>query len=294
MINSMTGYGQAEGELNGVTYAAEIKTVNNRYLKVNLKQPEAIAFLAGDLEKIIRDRLSRGTVNCVISLRHCSADVLFDIDEAAMRACIEKLTHVADSTDKACQIEIGSLLTLPGMLKPLLADEDQAEAIKEKVLAVLNQAIDNLTQMRAVEGAALCDDLKQHCQQIQKGLELIRKRSGVVPLEYAEKLKKRVDALLAAAELKLDEETLAREVAIFAERSDISEELTRLDSHIEQFEKSCQVDGAVGRKLDFISQEMLREANTIASKAMDCDIIEAVVDIKCCVDRIKEQVQNIE
>ncbi|MHC4221172.1 MAG: YicC family protein, partial [Planctomycetota bacterium] len=159
---------------------------------------------------------------------------------------------------------------------------------------ILSQAIDNLTQMRAVEGAALWDDLKQHCQQMQKGLEQIRKRSGVVPLEYAEKLKKRVDTLLAAAELKLDEETLAREVAIFAERSDISEELTRLDSHIEQFEKSCKGDGAVGRKLDFISQEMLREANTIASKAMDSDIIEAVVDIKCRVDRIKEQVQNIE
>ncbi|MHC4566429.1 MAG: endoribonuclease YicC domain-containing protein, partial [Planctomycetota bacterium] len=125
-------------------------------------------------------------------------------------------------------------------------------------------------------------------------LEQIRGRAAIVLQEYADKLRKRVDKLLARAELKLDEETLAREVAVFADRSDISEEISRLDSHVQQFEQCCQTNDQSGRKLDFISQEMLREANTIASKASDIEITRCVVEMKCQIDRIKEQVQNVE
>ena len=129
---------------------------------------------------------------------------------------------------------------------------------------------------------------------MERNLEQISDRCDVGPREYAEKLKRRVDKLLEQAELKLDEETLAREVAVFAERSDISEEVARLYSHMQQFEQCCQADNQAGRRLDFISQEMLREANTIASKACDIEITRHVVDIKCQIDRIKEQVQNVE
>jgi uncharacterized protein (TIGR00255 family) len=148
--------------------------------------------------------------------------------------------------------------------------------------------------MRAAEGGSLEADLKNHCQAISEDLERIRSRGAAVLHEYAIRLRKRVDGLLAEAKLKLDEETLAREVAILADRSDISEEIARLDSHLEQFIQSCHSNDQAGRRLDFISQEMLREANTIASKASDAEIIRSVVDMKCRIDRIKEQVQNIE
>jgi len=162
--------------------------------------------------------------------------------------------------------------------------------------------------MRAVEGAELAADLNRYCKAISEGLERIRSRSTGVLQEYSKKLKKRVDELLAEAKLKLDEDMLAREAAVFAERSDISEELSRLTSHLQQFTESCQGSSSsvksgqagnlpnnqAGRRLEFISQEMLREANTIASKASDAEISHWVVDIKCSIDRIKEQVQNVE
>jgi len=294
MINSMTGYGEAAGEINGVTYSVEIRTVNNRYLKTSVKLPDSIAFLEEDIDKFLRKNLSRGTVNYVLRLKNVSANVLFDINEAALQAYMEKLGRVASSADIKCPIDIGGLLTIPGVLEPISPDEEEAEQVKQVVLSVTQGAMEKLKQMRAGEGAALAADLDSHCEAIKQGLKQIRARSGVVLQQYEKKLKKRVNELLAGAKLKLDEETLAREVAVFADRSDVSEEIARLTSHLEQFSESCQANAQVGRKLEFISQEMLREANTIASKGCDSELIRWVVDIKCRIERIKEQVQNIE
>ncbi len=303
MINSMTGYGNAEDQLNGVTYAVEIRTVNNRYFKAKIRLPDSLAFLEEDIEKLLRKALSRGMVNYVLRLKSAPADELFDIDETALRVLMGRLDRLASSVDIKCPIDIGGLLALPGMLVPVSPGDEKAEQIKRKVLSVTQKAIDQLKQMRVAEGAALAADLDAHCKAIKQDLEQIRGRSDAVLQEYQRKLKKRVDELLAEAKLKLDEATLAREVALFAERSDISEEISRLDSHLQQFSESCQeplgdgalpADGQAGRRLDFISQEMLREANTIASKAFDTEIIHWVVDMKCRIDRIKEQVQNIE
>jgi uncharacterized protein (TIGR00255 family) len=220
--------------------------------------------------------------------------VLFDIDETALQAVMERLSRIASSANINCPIDIGSLLILPGILEPATPDENTAEQIRKKVLEISQEAIEKLKQMRAAEGAALEADLKKHCSAIKQDIERICARSEVVLTRYAEKLKKRVNELLTGAKLKLDEETLAREVAIFAERSDISEEIARLDSHLLQLLQGCQTNSQAGRKLDFISQEMLREANTIASKASDTEITKCVVEIKCRIDRIKEQVQNVE
>jgi uncharacterized protein (TIGR00255 family) len=294
MINSMTGFGEAQDEINGATYSVEIKTVNNRYLKTSLRFPETVAFLEEDIEKLLRQNLARGMVNFVLRLKNVPANVLFDIDETALQAYIEKLSRIASSADAKCPIDMGSLLALPGIVQPALPDKEKAEQIREVVLSITQKAIDQLKQMRAAEGAALANDLDSNCKAIKQDLEEIRARSDVVLQEYRKKLKKRVDDLLANAKLKLDEETLAREVAIFADRSDISEEIARLDSHLQQFSQSCEANTQAGRRLDFISQEMLREANTIASKASDTEVIRRVVDIKCRIDRIKEQVQNIE
>jgi len=290
----MTGYGESQGEINGVTYSVEIKAVNNRYLKSNIRLPETAAFLEDDIDKLLRKNLSRGTVTCVVRPKDVSANMLFDIDEKALQIYVEKLGKVVSSAGIKCPIDIGGLLNLPGVVQPVLPDEETAAEVKKVVLSITQAAIDQLKQMRATEGAALAADLEGHCDVIRQSLERIRIRSEIVLQEYQRKLKKRVDELLAAAKLNLDEDVLAREVAVFAERSDISEEIARLESHLEQFAESCRADAQTGRRLDFISQEMLREANTIASKALDSEITRYVVDIKCRVDRIKEQVQNIE
>jgi uncharacterized protein (TIGR00255 family) len=294
MISSMTGYGEAQGEFNGITYNVEIKTVNNRYLKTNIKLPDIAAFLEQDVDRLLRENLFRGTVSYVLRLKDAPANALFDIDEAALQTYMERLSRLASLGDVRCPIDIGGLLTLPGIVQPRTPDREAAEQIKDVVLRISREALEKLKQMRATEGSALEVDVKKHCKAIETDLERIRTRSSVVLHEYAKKLRRRVDGLLAEAKLKLDEETLAREVAIFAERSDISEEVARLHSHLQQMLQSCEADGQAGRRLDFISQEMLREANTIASKASDTEIVRWVVDLKCRIDRIKEQVQNVE
>ncbi|MHC4204670.1 MAG: YicC/YloC family endoribonuclease [Planctomycetota bacterium] len=294
MINSMTGYGEAQGEADGVSYAIEIKTVNNRYFKTIIKLPEPATFMEEDIDKLLRKNIFRGTVNYVLRLKDASASALFDIDEAALQIVAEKLSRAGSSSGIKGTIDIGNLLTLPGIIQPALPDKEKAEKIKKIILEISRQALEKLKQMRATEGGYLEADLKKCCNAIENDLEQIRGRSSIVIQEYSEKLKKRVNELLAHAELKIDESMLAREVAIFAERSDISEEVSRLDSHLQQFEQCCNGAEQVGRRLDFISQEMLREANTIASKASDTETTRYVVNIKCQIDRIKEQVQNIE
>lgn len=294
MIKSMTGYGEAQSNLDGASYVVEIKTVNNRYFKGIIRLPEAIAFLEDDIDKLLRSRLARGTVNYVLRLKDTSTESLFDIDEVALQTVAGRLAKIQATAGINGTIDIGGLLNIPGIIRPVEPDEKTSEQIRDSVLQITAEALDKLGQMRAAEGKALQDDLAIHCAEIEKGVELVRSRSELVIHEYARRLKKRVDELLAHAELKLDEELLSREVAIFADRSDISEELARLDSHLKQFEQSCRTEGQMGRRLDFICQEMLREANTIASKACDMQITQYVVDIKCRIDRIKEQVQNIE
>jgi uncharacterized protein (TIGR00255 family) len=290
----MTGYGEAQGEADGVSYAVEIKTVNNRYFKTIIKLPELASFLEEDIDKLLRKNILRGTTNYVLRLKDASASTLFDIDETALQAVVEKLSRAGLSSGINGAIDIGNLLSLPGIIQPALPDEKRAEQIKKLVLQISQEALDKLKRMRATEGGYLEADIKKCCKTIEEDLEQIRSRSDIVIQEYAEKLKKRVNELLALAEIKIDEGILAREVAIFADRSDISEEIARLDSHLQQFDQCCQGNEQAGRRLDFISQEMLREANTIASKASDTDTTRYVVNIKCQIDRIKEQVQNIE
>jgi uncharacterized protein (TIGR00255 family) len=294
MINSMTGYGEAQGEINGVNYLVEIKTVNHRYFKAIIRLPEPVSFIEEDVDKLLRKNMSRGTVNYVLKLKNSSINALFDIDETALKTIIEKLNKAGSATGAKGAIDISNLLSLPGIIQPALPDKKISEQIRKKILQISREAIDMVKQMRATEGNFLDADLKKHCSAIEKDLDQIRARGDIVLKEYAAKLKQRVDALLAEVKLKLDEETLAREVAVFAERSDISEEVARLDSHLQQFVQACKSNELAGRRLDFISQEMLREANTIASKASDTNIIRSVVDIKCRIDRIKEQVQNVE
>jgi len=294
MLNSMTGYGGADGQLDGICYAVEIKAVNNRYLKTIIKLPEAIAFLEDDIDKCLRNNLARGTVNCVVRVKGVAGNVLFDIDEAALRSVVERLGAVGNSVGIEGAIDMASLLTLPGVVRPLVPDEEESRKVRAMVLGITQEALDKLKRMREAEGKFLEADLRKHCEAMSVELASIRQRSDGVIAEYAKRLRKRVDALLAEAKLKLDEETLAREVAVLADRSDIAEETARLEAHLEQFREICETEGQAGRRLDFLSQEMLREANTVASKAADADIVRRVVDMKCLIERLKEQIQNVE
>jgi uncharacterized protein (TIGR00255 family) len=290
----MTGYGSAEGRLSGVTYAVEVSTVNNRYFKATLRLPETLGFLEGDIEKQLRQEVSRGTANYVLRQKGAPAEALFEINEKALGTLMKRLGRISPARGMERELDLGGLLALPGILSPAVPSAAMAGRIRRKVLAITRQAVKGLKAMRSAEGAALAADLEQHCRAIKSNLERIRLNSAAGPRQYAEKLKKRVDDLLAAAKLKLNDETVAREVAVFADRADISEEVARLDSHLVQFTKALRGNQQAGRKLDFICQEMLREANTIGSKASDADIVHLVVDIKCRIDRIKEQVQNVE
>ncbi len=294
MLNSMTGYGEAVGELDGVSYIVEIKAVNNRYLKTIIKLPENSTFLEDDIDKELRRRLSRGTINYVLRLKGISASALFEIDETALQSVVAKLNQVSSSVGANGAIDLANLLTLPGIVQPVMPGEEEVAKVRQLVLELTRAALDKLRQMREAEGKFLEADLRKNCDAIAGELETVRQRSSSVVQEYAKRLRRRVDELLAQAKLKLDEETLAREVAILADRSDISEEIARLDAHLEQFRRICQTDGQAGRRLDFLSQEMLREANTVASKAGDAQIARSVVDIKCLIERLKEQIQNIE
>ncbi len=294
MIRSMTGYGDAACEVDGVSYVVEVKTVNNRYLKTNIRLHEALAFLSDDIEKLLRKNLHRGTVNYIIRVGNNSDNLLFGINQAALEGYTQKLKQAAESAGIEYQVSLTDLLTLPGVIRPAVPDEEKAEKMRSAVVAVTQQALDNLIKMREQEGLAVAQDLKSHCETIKTVLAKICQRSPVVVVEYHDKLKDRIQKLLEGAQLQIDEEILAREVAVFAERCDISEELARLDSHLNQFLEGCQRQDHVGRRLDFICQEMLREANTIASKSSDTEIMCGIVDVKCQIDRIKEQVQNIE
>ncbi|MHC5083188.1 MAG: YicC/YloC family endoribonuclease [Planctomycetota bacterium] len=294
MISSMTGFGQACVEVDGVVYTAEVRSVNNRYFKSQLRLPDMVAFLEGEIEKLHRATIQRGTVNFTLRMKNVSGQALFDVDENTLKTYIGRLKELLPDGDSHSRIDLASMLSLPGIVQPVHPDEAQLNRMRETVLSLAKEALDGLKQSRAEEGQSLKDDLVMNLDRIAAQLETIQSRVGQVVTEYHDRLNDRVEQLLANAKLKIDEDMLAREVAIFAERSDIAEEVSRLAAHLQQFEDCCQKGGAIGRRLDFITQEMLREANTIASKSSDSTIAQSVIDIKCAVDRIKEQVQNVE
>lgn len=294
MICSMTGFGQACSEVDGVVYTVEIRSVNNRYFKAQLRMPDIAAYLEGEIERLHRDSVQRGTVSYSLRMKNISGEALFDIDENTLKGYIQRLKGLLNEDNKHSRIDLASMLSLPGIVQPVIPDEAHMEKMRQVILTLTTQALEQLKHSRLQEGKALTADLLGNLDQIAKNLETIQCRVGDVVQEYHTRLKERIDQLLAKAQLNIDQDLLAREVAIYADRSDIAEEVSRLAAHLEQFRLCCQKGGSVGRRLDFMTQEMLREANTIASKSSDSTISQSVIDIKCAIDRIKEQVQNIE
>ena len=296
MIQSMTGFGEAQLEADGHSYHVEIRSVNNRYFKAALHLPEGFAFLEPEVERLLRARLSRGSVSLRIRVRDLTESAAADLNAAALREYVSQLTAIAATAGGAQQviIDLAALAALPGVAQPHELTDAERERAWAIIKELIQQALERLVQMRTVEGKALAAELQQHCERIRRHITVIRGRADTVVREYRDRLMSRIRELIADSNVRLAEEDLLKEVAIYAERSDICEELSRLDVHLAQFEQMSAGPEAAGRKLEFVAQEMLREANTIGSKAGDTHIARDIIDIKSAIDRIKEQVQNVE
>ncbi len=295
MILSMTGYGDAHCDDEGVSYALEVRSLNNRYLKTVIKLPDHLQFLEAEVERLLRERVRRGSVTYVLRVRNTSAEAAHELNTAAIRNYVDQLRAVSDAVGgDALSLDVGALLDMPGVCQPREADEAVKERWWKVLRSLTDQAIDQLLSMRREEGRNLRDDLLKHLDGLRQHIQVIRARAPEVVKVYQDRLRQRVDGLLSDVELSLQREDLMKEVAIFAERCDISEELARLESHLDQFTQLCDSKELAGRKLDFIAQEMLREANTIASKGNDSEIARQIVEVKALIDRLKEQVQNVE
>jgi len=293
MIVSMTGFGDATAEHNGTHYAVEIRSLNNRFFKPVIKLPETVSGLEPELESMLRETLGRGSITFGLKLRTDSAEAAYHINTHALRAYLLQLQEVK-GLDLHVQIDLAALLQLPGVCQEPRDETDEIARHGPTIRDLTKKAIAKLDAMRRREGGALFNDLMKHVNLISANLKEIQIRAPFVIEDYHRRLSQRVSQLIAKAELQVDQKDLIKEVAVFAERADIAEEIQRLTSHLDAFEQSCRTGEHAGRKLDFIAQEMLREANTIASKANDAQIARHIVEIKGAIDRLKEQVQNVE
>jgi uncharacterized protein (TIGR00255 family) len=293
MIVSMTGFGDAASTRDGTHYAVEIRSLNNRYFKPVIKLPETVSGLEPELETMLRERLGRGSITYILKMRMDSAEAAYHINIEALRSYVAQLRQVKE-LDGVITLDLASLVQLPGVCQEPRDETDEIHRHGAAIRELSALAIGKLAAMRQREGKSLQDDLLKHFGVIGDQLKLISARAPTVIDEYHRKLVQRVNQLLSKAELQVNQADLLKEIAVFAERADISEEIQRLTSHLETFAHACNDGEHPGRKLDFITQEMLREANTIASKSNDAAIARAIVEVKGAIDRLKEQVQNVE
>jgi uncharacterized protein (TIGR00255 family) len=293
MIVSMTGFGDATAEHDGAHYAVEIRSLNNRFFKSSIKLPETLSGLEPEIETTLRKRLERGTITYVLKMRLDSAEAAYHVNVAALQRYISQLRTV-QGLDSQLHIDLAALLALPGVTSEPRDESDEIARHGQTIRRLTDQALSKVQEMRRREGEALFHELMRHVSGMRSDLEEIARRAPTVIEDYHKRLLQRVNQLLGKAELHVSQPDLLKEVAVFAERADITEEVHRLRTHLDAFEQSCRTGEHAGRKLDFITQEMLREANTIASKANDGEIARRIVDVKGAIDRLKEQVQNVE
>lgn len=294
MIHSMTGYSAVQHVDDGVSYALEIRSLNNRYLKLSIKLPDHLQFLESEVDRLIRTRLSRGSVTYALRVRSGGDFGPRPINVAALQQYVDQMSRVQVAGGMRVTVDLGACALLPGVCESPELDEEARQHQLDLVVNLTNRAIDTLVEMRRQEGQTIGRELFQCCDAIRARLAEVAGRAPQVVDEYHERLKSRVERLMQGGGFELEAEALAQEVAIYAERCDISEEIARLNSHLDQFVQLCGRGDQVGRTLDFLTQELLREANTIASKSNDTVIARSVVEIKGLIDRTKEQVQNVE
>jgi uncharacterized protein (TIGR00255 family) len=290
----MTGFGDARHERADHALSAEVRTINSRHFKLNLRTTEGYGALEPRIESLVREYVRRGTISVNIRIRHISAADDYRLNADVLHSYVDQLQKVAAKRGLAEELRLEPLAQLPGVVEELSTEAHDAEDIWPLLAPTLREAFAKLAAMRKAEGAALAADLIHQCSAVEASLNKIAERSPTIAELYRRKLKERVDEALSQFQAAIEPVDLIREVCLFADRSDISEEIVRLRSHLQHFAQALQSPESAGRKLEFICQEMGRETNTIGAKANDAEISQEVVEIKTALERIREQLQNVE
>jgi uncharacterized protein (TIGR00255 family) len=290
MLKSMTGYGQGTSSGPNFTVTVDLRSVNNRNLDIHWRAPQDLVSLEIPLKKQIQAAISRGRVDVNVNLVQ-TADAVFEINRSLIRGYLDALRTIRDEFGLAGEADLASIIRMPNILITPVGSSP-SQAIAQSIEAAMTQALAALVAMRAVEGHQLQKELLARVVNIERHLAVIEENSTGVIEAYRDKLRKRISELLEKS--IVDETRLAQEVAYLAERSDITEEITRLKSHLAQLREILGSSGEVGKKLDFLLQEANREANTILSKSSEVSICDAAIEIKTEVERLREQAQNVE
>ncbi|MBS3764739.1 MAG: YicC family protein [Planctomycetes bacterium] len=295
MIRSMTGYGASEYECDQWQIQVEVRSVNHDQLKVSPRLPDMLRLKESELNRLLREFIQRGHVYVKVNADISEQAMSMLVDKRKLRAYVRLARELSEEADVPLRLEVGSMLALPGIQNTETLPREVRDAMWEDVLDATRNAIKSLVEMRTTEGEKLSDQLSQLSQELQQETEAVKSRIDECLEKYQEKLVERVDQLLNGIDARPEEGILAREIAATAERGDISEEVARMESHLEQFDTALQNDeNAVGKKLEFLVQEMLRETNTMASKIPCSELVEIAVEMKTNVNRLREQVRNIE
>ncbi len=293
MLLSMTGHGDASGQNERVSVTAEIRSVNNRHLKVSVRCQDAFLALESNIERLIRKNVARGTLTVSLRVRQLADQRAATIDQLAVQQYWTQLKDIAEELKTDPPKDLSPLLSLPGILKDNYdksVDEGDWPLFEEVILAALKRFQD----FRIQEGESMGDELNSLSSKIEENLDEIEKIAPQVIVDYRDRLKNRVNELLQSTSVKVDDNDLLRETSLFADRCDITEEVTRLRSHLQQHRTLLDGNEAAGRKLEFLGQEMFREVNTIGSKANHIEIAHRVVDMKAAIEKMREMIQNIE
>lgn len=292
MLKSMTGFGRAQKEIDGYVITVELKSVNHRYFEFSSRVPRQYGFLDEKLKSYINGKVSRGKIECYVTIEALNTDTAdVVVNHTLATAYVNALKEIAETYELKDDFGASTISRFPEVLIVRKSDEDE-EKLWGYVQEVCSEAIDKFIAMREVEGSKMKDDIYSRGQFILDCVSYIEERSPQTVKEYNDKLVERVHELLG--DVLLDESRILQEVAIYADKVAVAEETVRLRSHIEQLNTFISSDEPVGRKMDFLVQEINRETNTIGSKANDVDIARKVVDIKAEVEKIREQIQNIE
>lgn len=292
MLKSMTGFGRAVEEIDGYVITVEIKSVNHRYFDFSSRIPRQYGFLDDKLKSYINSKVSRGKVECYVSVDALDTeDAAVVINKTLASAYVKALKELSGEYSLKEDFGTAFVSRLPDVFVLKKADEDE-EKIWQLVKSVTDEAIEKFIQMRAVEGAKMKEDVASRAEYILDCVSFIEERSPQTVKEYNDKLVERVHEIIG--DVSLDEQRIIQEVAVYADKVAVAEETVRLRSHIAQLKTFLESEEPIGRKMDFLVQEINRETNTIGSKANDVDIARKVVDIKAEVEKIREQIQNIE
>lgn len=290
----MTGFGEARHQDDKLSVTVEVRTVNNRYLKISIRCPDAYAALEGEIEKTVREKISRGTVNIGIRIDHPMAVLENPLNEGVLENYLTRLQSLADRLYLVHQPDLNALVNLPGVVTDDSHRNYDVDAEWPIIQDVLRQSLEKLQKFRIDEGQSMQNELVLNNQVIADQLRQVEEMAPQVVSEYRTKLLERVRQVLAESSVNVTESDLIREVSIHADRTDINEEIKRLRCHLDQFHVFIKEKESPGRKLDFLSQEMFREVNTIGSKANNVPIAHCVVEMKAAVEKIREILQNVE